>query len=221
MMECPSCGHEFLPGEDACGACHADLTAVTHSESRLGTLHRAIIDDPLSRLEAPAPILLRKTDTVGRAVALMKERRHGSVVVVAEDGSLAGIFTERDLVRGLGARQPLVAISFAIVLFSLTGLPPTAGFIGKLQLFAPVVNQGFWILAAIGLLNGAVSLYYYANPVREMFLTKVGEGEESRLRAEPADLALVVALAVPLVVLGLFGWDGITQVGLDAVARVP
>src|SRR5688572_24266923 len=105
MMECPSCGHEFLPGEDACGACHADLTAVTYSESRLGTLHRAIIDDPLSRLEAPAPILLRKTDTVGRAVELMKERRHGSVVVVAEDGGLAGIFTERDLVRGLGARQ--------------------------------------------------------------------------------------------------------------------
>ena len=123
--------------------------------------------------------------------------------------------------RGLGAKQPLVAISFAIVLFSLTGLPPTAGFIGKLQLFAPVVNQGFWILAAIGLLNGAVSLYYYANPVREMFLAKVGEGEESRVRAEPADLALVVALAVPLVVLGLFGWDGITQVALDAVARVP
>lgn len=123
--------------------------------------------------------------------------------------------------RGLGVRQPLVAVSFAIVLFSLTGLPPTAGFIGKLQLFAPVVNQGFWILAAVGLLNGAVSLYYYAKPIREMFLAKVGEGEESRLRAETADLAIVTALTVPLVVLGLFGWDGITRAALDAVARVP
>jgi NADH-quinone oxidoreductase subunit N len=123
--------------------------------------------------------------------------------------------------RGLGARQPLLAVCFAIVLFSLTGLPPTAGFIGKLQLFAPVVHQGFWILAAVGLLNGAVSLYFYAKPIREMFLAKADERAASPLRPEPADVALVAALTVPLVVLGLFGWDGITRAALDAVARVP
>ena len=104
-MECPSCGHEFLAGDDSCGSCHADLTTVRYAESRLGSLHRVIIDDPLSRLDAAQPILLRKTDTVARAVALMKEQRQGSVIVVEEDGSLAGIFTERDLVRSLGPRQ--------------------------------------------------------------------------------------------------------------------
>lgn len=123
--------------------------------------------------------------------------------------------------RGLGARQPLLAVCFAIVLFSLTGLPPTAGFIGKLQLFAPVVEQGFWILAAIGLVNGAVSLYFYAKPIREMFLADAPDGDAPALRPETADLALVAALTAPLVVFGLFGWDGLTRVALDAVAKVP
>lgn len=122
--------------------------------------------------------------------------------------------------RGLGRKSPLLAISFAVILFSLTGLPPTAGFVGKLQLFAPVVKEGFYLLAAAGLLNGAVSLYYYARPLREMFLADVPEGGESAVTPTRADLALVVLLAAPLLVFGLFGWGGVTQVALDAVAQV-
>lgn len=123
--------------------------------------------------------------------------------------------------RGLGRSNPWLAICFAVTLFSLTGLPPTAGFIGKLQLFAPVVRHGFYLLAAVGLLNGAVSLYYYAKPVREMFLVQVAEGSESKVVARGFDLALAVALAVPLVVFGLFGWGGVTEMTLQAVARIP
>jgi len=119
--------------------------------------------------------------------------------------------------RGLGHKQTLVAACFAVMLISLTGLPPTAGFVGKLQLFAPVIDEGLYVLAAFGLINGAVSLYYYAKPMREMFLRDPAD-DFRPLRAVGADLAIVVALTVPLVVLGLFGWDSVTELARDAVA---
>jgi NADH-quinone oxidoreductase subunit N len=79
--------------------------------------------------------------------------------------------------RGLASRQPLAAVAFAIFLFSLTGLPPFAGFAGKWYLFAALVERapgpgGSWYvaLAIVGALNTAVSLYYYARIIRAMFL---------------------------------------------------
>lgn len=113
--------------------------------------------------------------------------------------------------RGLGFRRPVVAVSLALMLFSLTGLPPTAGFVGKFQLFAPVLEQGWYVLAAVGLVNGAISLYYYAKPLREMFLTEPAESEPARLAPSAPDLALVVLLAAPLLFFGLFGWDRLTE----------
>ncbi len=118
---------------------------------------------------------------------------------------------ELSSLRGAGFRHPVLALCFAIMLFSLTGLPPTAGFVGKFQLFAPVLDRGFLLLAVVGLLNGAVSLYYYAKPLREMFFAVDDPAQPSRLRPAPADLALLGLLTVPLVVLGLFGWDKVTD----------
>ena len=79
--------------------------------------------------------------------------------------------------RGLAKRHPVAAVTFAIFLFSLTGLPPFAGFMGKWYLFYAVFERipgpgGGWyaILALIGALNTAVSLYYYVRIVRAMFI---------------------------------------------------
>ncbi len=95
------------------------------------------------------------------------------VIVVAEATGSESIFDY----RGLARRHPLPAIAFAIFLFSLTGLPPFAGFVGKWYLFYAVIERasgpgGFWygVLALIGALNTAVSLYYYARIIRAMFL---------------------------------------------------
>ncbi len=71
----------------------------------------------------------------------------------------------------------------ALFLFSLTGLPPFAGFVGKFYLFAAVVKAGGpwnWLLAVVGVLNSVVSLFYYARVVRAMFLEK---GEQHRAHA--------------------------------------
>src|SRR4029079_16675917 len=82
--------------------------------------------------------------------------------------------------RGLGRRAPIVAAGMAVFLFSLTGLPPMAGFIGKFYLFAALLKAGGpwnWTVAVVGVLNSVISLFYYARVVRAMFLEK-GERRE-------------------------------------------
>ena len=73
--------------------------------------------------------------------------------------------------RGLAWRGAAIpAVCMAIFLFSLTGLPPLAGFVCKFFLFAAVIKQGFYLLAVVGIINSVISLYYYAGVVKTMFL---------------------------------------------------
>ncbi len=73
--------------------------------------------------------------------------------------------------RGLAWRGSAVpAVAMAIFLFSLTGLPPFAGFVGKFFLFAAVIKQAFYLLAVVAVVNSVISLYYYARVVKVMFL---------------------------------------------------
>jgi NADH-quinone oxidoreductase subunit N len=96
-----------------------------------------------------------------------------AVIVIAQ---ATGSETVADC-KGLARRNPFVAITFAIFLFSLTGLPPLAGFTGKWYLFLAVLDHyasegGSWYvaLAVVAALNTAVSLYYYIRIVRAMFI---------------------------------------------------
>jgi CBS domain-containing protein len=97
-MECPACGTEFLLGTDICEQCGGDLTQIGMPRPKRGRIHQMILEDPVSQLNAPNPIVLKTSDTVARAVEVMKKLRYGSVLVL-EGGCLAGIFTERDLLR--------------------------------------------------------------------------------------------------------------------------
>jgi len=75
--------------------------------------------------------------------------------------------------RGLAWRGAAIpAACLAIFLFSLTGLPPFAGFVGKFFLFAAVIKAGgpFVMLAVVAIINSVISLYYYAKVVKTMFL---------------------------------------------------
>src|SRR5674476_345392 len=86
-------------------------------------------------------------------------------------GDKGGRFDESiDGLRGLARRAPGTAASVLVVLLSLTGIPPTAGFIGKYLLFTAAVEKGMILLAAAGALNSAISLFYYFRIGRAMFL---------------------------------------------------
>jgi NADH-quinone oxidoreductase subunit N len=89
------------------------------------------------------------------------------VVIVANETGKEDIAGYRGL-AWRGAAIP--AVCMAIFLFSLTGLPPLAGFVGKFFLFAAVIKQGFYLLAVVGIINSVISLYYYAGIVKTMFL---------------------------------------------------
>jgi NADH-quinone oxidoreductase subunit N len=107
--------------------------------------------------------------------------------------------------RGLGDKAPIAALALTIFLFSLTGIPPFAGFAGKYLVFAAVVQKGgFWnvLLAVIGVLNSAVSLYYYARIIKAMYLEKATD--DRALPVPALYTGVLVALAVPVLVLGLY-----------------
>lgn len=98
------------------------------------------------------------------------------------------------------------ALAMAVFLFSLTGLPPFAGFVGKFFLFAAVINAKlYWLywLALVGVLNSVVSLYYYAKIVKTMFLD-LPEGTEGTVRVDFHNGALLGVLTMFTILLGIY-----------------
>src|SRR5690606_26315074 len=94
---------------------------------------------------------------------------------------------------GLHFRHPFAAFAMLLFMLSLGGIPPTAGFMGKLWLFSAAIEAGYVWLAVIGVLNSAVSLYYYIRVVVFMYLKKDTTGSEPVLTP---GLAVTVGLAV-------------------------
>lgn len=118
--------------------------------------------------------------------------------------------------RNLWSRAPFVAVAMAIFLFSLTGIPPFAGFFGKWLLFAAVIKQELYWLAVIGLLNSVVSLYYYARIIKAMFLETSDETET--ISFSRGNLALLVVFVVPTLVIGF--WNTVYEVSKASLGRI-
>jgi len=73
---------------------------------------------------------------------------------------------------GLGLRRPLLGFSMALFMFAMAGIPPTAGFFAKYYVFNAAVERGLTWLAVVGVLNSALSLYYYLRVVVYMYFRK-------------------------------------------------
>jgi NADH-quinone oxidoreductase subunit N len=111
-----------------------------------------------------------------------------------------------DSYRGLAWRGAVVpAVCLAVFLFSLTGLPPFAGFIGKFFLFAAVLKAGgvFVILALVAVANSVVSLYYYAKVVKVMFLDTPDPSDKA-VAVDGGNVSLLLPLTVLTVVFGIY-----------------
>jgi NADH-quinone oxidoreductase subunit N len=105
---------------------------------------------------------------------------------------------------GLARRHPAAAFGMLLFLLSLGGIPPTAGFMGKLYLFAAAVNAGYVWLAVVGVLMSAVSLYYYFRIVLQMYL-RDKEGEEpAPFVAAPWVERVIWACGVLVLVIGVY-----------------
>jgi NADH-quinone oxidoreductase subunit N len=104
--------------------------------------------------------------------------------------------------NGLYFRQPFAAFAMLIFMLSLGGVPPTAGFMGKFWLFSAAIESGYPWLAVIGVLNSAVSLYYYVRIVVFMWLKNEPTGTEPTSSPTMA-FALGVAVVATLL-LGVY-----------------
>ncbi len=94
---------------------------------------------------------------------------------------------------GLYFRKPFAAIAMLIFMLSLGGIPPTAGFMGKVWVFGAAIDQGFIWLAVIGVVNSAISLYYYYRIIVFMWLKEETLGSD--IEMSPG-IATVLGIAV-------------------------
>lgn len=109
-----------------------------------------------------------------------------------------------DAFNGTGWTMPVLGTCMAVFLFSLTGIPLFAGFVGKWYLFGAIVDTpGYFWLAVLGVLNSVVSLFYYAKILKAMWLIKPSVAGSSERLSIFHGVALV-GLAVPTVVMGIY-----------------
>jgi NADH-quinone oxidoreductase subunit N len=118
------------------------------------------------------------------------------VILVAKKGETNGDVKD---FAGLGFKRPLLALAMTLFLFSLAGVPPAAGFIGKFYLFAGAIQKGYIWLAVIGVLNSAASAYYYLRIMVYMYFKDSTEDFEWVQVTAPIALALVIAAAGTLI----------------------
>ena len=117
-------------------------------------------------------------EPAGLAV-LVAMRRQGRAVERIED------------LAGLGRTDPTMALWMAVFMFSMAGIPPLAGFFGKLYVFLAAVQGGFWTLAVVGVLTSVVSAYYYLRIVKVMYFD---QGRLGALDRAAPSLSAVVAV---------------------------
>ena len=99
--------------------------------------------------------------------------------------------------RGIGFEAPVLAFSLSLFMLSLLGMPLTAGFMGKIMVFGAAIDQQFYGLVVIGVLNTAISAYYYLRLIIVMFF-----GERTMAWSAPK-IPASVALALVITVLGV------------------
>ncbi len=124
----------------------------------------------------------------------------GVVALVGRKGEANNML---DDYRGLARAHPALALTMAIFLFSLAGIPPTAGFIGKLTIFRAALEGGYVWLVIIGVLTSAVSVFYYFRVIMKMYM-EAPEREPAELQFGPGTVIALLVSAVGVLYIGLF-----------------
>jgi len=121
-----------------------------------------------------------------------------------------------DDLAGLGRTHPLLALAMGIFMFSMAGIPPLAGFFGKLYVFLAAIESQLYTLAIIGVLSSVVAAYYYLKIVKVMYFD---EPKESLQRPISRELGWVIA-GTGLFTLLFFVYPGpvLTRAGVAAAA---
>jgi NADH-quinone oxidoreductase subunit N len=111
----------------------------------------------------------------------------------------------------------------ALFMFGFIGFPPTGIFLGKFYVFSAVIDRGWAWLAIVGVVATAISVYYYANVIRAMYMQPRELAVVAAGGSPPPDRLLVTAVAATVVVaIGSFVFaDPLVDIAADAVAFLP
>ena len=126
--------------------------------------------------------------------AVMNIGAFAVVQVIARSGDRR---TSVEDYSGIGFQSPVLAFALSLFMLSLLGMPLTAGFMGKVMVFGAAIDQGYFALVVIGVLNTAVSAYYYLRLIIVMFF-----GDRTTAWIAPP-IPASVALALVLTILGV------------------
>ena len=116
--------------------------------------------------------------TLGAFAAILSMRR------------ASGMVESIDQLAGLSRTNPTMAFLLAMLLFSMAGVPPLAGFFAKFYVFLAAIKAGLYILAVIGVLASVVGAYYYLSIIKTMYFDDAVEGFETM----PVELKVVLAI---------------------------
>ena len=140
-------------------------------------------------------------------VAIFTTMYYSLVYIFMKGGAFLSVSAVRkesvdiDDMSGIGVVSPAFAISLTILMLSLAGIPPTAGFFAKYYLFLALISSNLWWLAVIGILNSAISVFYYLRVIVVMFRK---DGIQRDFDTSARVLAPLVLAAIISLVLSLF-----------------
>lgn len=115
-------------------------------------------------------------------------------------GSRGAEVTSFEDLAGIGKRHPPAALAFSLFLVSLAGIPPTAGFFGKLYVFRSAIDAGLYPLAIVGLLNSILGAYYYLRVMVFMYFREPAPGAQLAVPMKSGFVAAALVLAAVLTV---------------------
>jgi NADH-quinone oxidoreductase subunit N len=127
--------------------------------------------------------------------------------------------TSIDSLNSFAKKEPLKASAMLVLMFSLAGVPPFAGFFGKLYVLKAAVEADMTWLALAGAVASVIGAFYYLRIVFFMYFGKENDGMESRMA--PAQWAMLVAVAVIMVagIVNLFGIEPAAAIAAEALVR--
>jgi NADH-quinone oxidoreductase subunit N len=141
------------------------------------------------------------TATIFYALSLMLMKFTCFLVLVMVAGN--GGSLQIDQLAGLHRRSPLLAMALMLALFGLAGIPPTIGFTGKLLVFIAAMQQGYFTLVLIAMINVVISLYYYMLVIKAAYLLEP-PNDLPALSVSPPVKLLTGTLVTAMVVIGVF-----------------
>ena len=193
----------------------------------LGSL-AAIGQTSIKRLMAYSSIGHMGYALVGLAVGTAEGVRGVMVYMVAYVFMSAGVFACIIAMRrkgralekisdlsGLARTDPGLALAMAVFMFSMAGIPPFSGFFGKLYVFLPAVQSGYWTLAVIGVLTSVVGAYYYLRIIKVMYF----DPAEPAFDPRPSSLTFVAGVGA-LVTALFFVFPAPVVAAAQSAARV-